>query len=62
MEAVAVALDALCAAPDSAAVIGAIDQAGAAMAVLKPDLTGQDLQQLLVTIEHLWARNLACSC
>ena len=52
MEAVAVALDALCAAPDSAAVIGAINQAGAAMAVLKPDLTGQDLQQLLVTIEH----------
>jgi hypothetical protein len=34
VEAVAVALDALCAAPDSAAVIGAIDQAGAAMAVL----------------------------
>ncbi|QJY51154.1 hypothetical protein [Pseudonocardia broussonetiae] len=52
VEAVAVALDALRAAPGAVAVIGAVDQAAAAVAVLEPDLTGQVLQQLVLTIEH----------
>lgn len=59
VEAVAVALAALRAAPGAVAVIGAVDQAGAAVAVLEPDLTRQVLQQLVVTIEHCRRAGLA---
>jgi hypothetical protein len=52
VEAVAVALDLLRVAPAGVAVIGAVDQAGAAVAVLEPDLTGQVLRRLVVTIGH----------
>jgi hypothetical protein len=46
VEAVAVALDVLHADPGSVAVIGAVDQAAAAVAALGPDRTGLVLQRL----------------
>jgi hypothetical protein len=52
VEAVAVALDALCAAPHAVAVTAALDQAAAAAALLEPDRTGQVLQLLVGTIER----------
>jgi hypothetical protein len=42
-------------------VTGAVDQAGAAVAVAEPDLTAQVLQRLVVTIEHCHRAGLAHS-
>jgi hypothetical protein len=61
VEAVAAALDAFCAAPDSVAVIGAVDQAAAAVAVLEPDLTGEVLRRLVAAIARCHRAGLADS-
>jgi hypothetical protein len=58
---VGVALDMLRTAPGSPAVLGAVDQAAAAVAVLTPDLTGQALRRLVIDIEHCHRSGVAHS-
>jgi hypothetical protein len=58
---VGVALETLHAAPGSPAVLGAVDQAAAAVAVLTPDLTGQALRRLVIDIEHCHRSGVAHS-
>jgi hypothetical protein len=61
VKATGVALDALCDAPGSVRVLSALDQAGAAVSVLEPDLTARALGVVLVRIEQCYRAGLARS-
>jgi sulfur transfer complex TusBCD TusB component (DsrH family) len=61
VEAVAVALDALQAAPAGARVLAAVDQAAAETAALKQDLTAQVLRRMVIEIETCHRAELANS-
>jgi hypothetical protein len=61
VDAVAGAVAALRAAPDSVAALSEVDQAAAAVAVLERDLTAEVLQRLVSHIEHCRRTGLAHS-